>query len=282
MGALFCRKFSDEGIRTTAIDVSAAPEIQQRGVNYLRSDVTNFTKDAQAALVKADWVIATLPESVLLDAWIHIVNAQKPGSLFVDTMSVKIPLLDAMANQIPPIEQISINPMFSPSLGFHGQNVAVIEINRGQHADFFLAMLEAWGARLCFLTADEHDRHAAMLQSATHAAILAFAMSLQRFHYDLSAMLPIMTPPHRAMLALLARILSASPEVYWDIQSKNPYAGEAREALKTAIAELSRLVEGDDQAEFHRLLGSLKDLFGAEQLDGFSRYCAEMFKIGKK
>lgn len=278
MGALFCRLLVAEGLPVTAIDLANAPAAQPAGVNHIRADAGRLTRDARAALAAADWVIAALPESVLLAAWPSIVGIQKPGSLFVDTLSVKKPLVEAMAGRIPPIEALSINPMFAPSLGFKGQGVAVIELHRGRHADAFLGMLQTWGATLSLLTAEKHDRYAALLQSGTHAAILAFGLSLQRLHYDLAAISPIMTPPHRAMLALVARILSASPEVYWEIQAHNPYAAEARQALASAVTELSRLVDNGDQAGFQRLLADLKDLFGAEQLDEFNRYCAGMFQ----
>jgi 4-amino-4-deoxyprephenate dehydrogenase len=278
MGALFCRMLVAEGVHVTVIDLISAAAGRPAGVDYLSADVGNLTGDARAALAGADWVIATLPETVMLAAWPSIVGCQKPGSLFVDTLSVKKPLFDAMADQIPSIEAISINPMFAPSVGFQGQSVAIIELCRGHHADTFLKMLETWGAVPNFLTADNHDRYAAMLQSGTHAAILAFGLSLHRLHYDLSAISPIMTPPHRALLALLARILSASPETYWDIQSQNPYAAEARQALLSSVTELSRLIDDEDQAGFFRLLADLRELYGEEQLDEFNRYCARMFQ----
>ncbi len=278
LGALFCRMLVSEGIPVTAIDLTTEPAARLPGVGYLGADVGRLTRDAQAALAAADWVIAALPETVLLAAWRSIVGIQKPESLFVDTLSVKKPLLEAMAGHIPPIEAISINPMFAPSLGFKGQSIAVIELSRGHHADAFLEMLQTWGAALDFLTADQHDRYTALLQAGTHAAILAFGLSLHRLHYDLSAISPIMTPPHRALLALLARILSGSPGVYWEIQSQNPYAAEARRALMAGTTELSRLVDDNDQAGFHQLLADLKDLFSAEQLDEFNLHCARMFQ----
>jgi prephenate dehydrogenase len=126
------------------------------------------------------------------------------------------------------------------------------------------------------LSAEQHDRYAALLQTVTHAAILAFGLALRRLDYDLETVLPVMTPPHRALLALLARILSASPEVYWDIQVQNPCAPEARQALESGLQELSRLIDGGDQRGFLRLLDELRDLFGAKQLDNFNRHSTSM------
>ncbi len=278
MGTLICRMLVADGIHVTAIDTATAPAARPEGVEYLRADAGSLTADAQGVLAAADWAIVTLPESVALSAWPSIVGHLRPGTLFVDTLSVKKPLIEAMSGRMPPLEAVSINPMFAPSLGFRGQGVAVIELNPGRHAGAFLETLRAWGATLAVMSADDHDRYAALLQAGTHAAILAFGLSLQRLHHDLSAITPIMTPPHRAMLALVARIAHANPAVYWDIQSQNPYAAEARGALLSGITELSRLVDEGDEPGFHRLLAELRDLFGTERLEEFNRYCARMFE----
>ena len=45
-------------------------------------------------------------------------------------------------------------------------------------------------------------------------------------------------PPHLTMLALLARIVSGTREVYRDIQVAHPYLGEARQALHDALMHL--------------------------------------------
>lgn len=279
MGSLFCAMFAGERIVVTAIDVAPVPAARRHDVEFVSADARALSEEARRALAGADWVIAALPETVLLESWEAIVGLLKPGALFVDTLSVKLPLMNAMAGRLPSgIEVVSINPMFAPSLGFKGQCVAVIEVRRAGHAEHFLRLLQKWGASLQFLSAERHDRYAAMLQSATHAAILAFGLALQRLQYDVEAVLPIMTPPHRAMLSLLARILSASPEVYWDIQSQNPYAAEARQALADGLRALTEAVDGGDQARFRRLLTDLQGMFGPERLAEFNQQCARMFK----
>lgn len=279
MGSLFCAMLAGERIVTTAIDVSPNPSARRHDVEYVSADVRALSAEARRALAGADWVIAALPEAVLLESWESIIGALKADALFVDTLSVKLLLMNAMADRLPArIEVVSINPMFAPSLGFKGQSVAVIEVRRAGHADHFLRLLQKWGAGLQTLSAEQHDRYAALLQSATHAAILAFGLALHRLNYDMEAVLPIMTPPHRAMLSLLARILSASPEVYWDIQSQNPYASEARQALGAGLRDLSRTIDDGDLAGFHRLQDELRGLYGTDRLEEFSRLSARILK----
>ncbi|MBK8161616.1 MAG: prephenate dehydrogenase [Gammaproteobacteria bacterium] len=283
LGSLFCAKFAGGGIATTSIDVAPAPSSRLRNVACIVSDVRTLSEEAKRVLSGADWVVAALPEGVLLETWQAIVSLMKQGALFADTLSVKLPLATAMAGRMPrTIEQLSINPMFAPSLDFVNQSVAVVEASRGVHADRFLRLMQQWGATLHMLSAEQHDRCAAALQTATHAAILAFGLAMRRLDYDVEAMLPVMTPPHRALLSLLARILSASPEVYWDIQTHNTFAADARQSLAEGLRELTAAIEGGDQDRFRRLLADLQAMLGKERLAELNEYSTRMFRCGDK
>ena len=280
VGALFASVLAEAGVAVTAIDVFT-PAAQRPGVSFIRSDAADLSDEARRTVAAADWVVVALPEAVTLAAWESVTGLQPPDALFVDTLSVKLPLIGAMAGRInPSLEVISINPMFAPSLGFKGQSVAVVEVRRGRHAERFLQLLEDQGAALRFLDAELHDRYAPITQAATHAAILAFGLALRRLEYDLPAVRPIMPPPHRALLALLARVLSASPEVYRDIQSVNPHAPAARQALADGLRELEQVVESRDPVRFQRLFADLQEMFGGEARAEFARLCARMFTVG--
>jgi len=277
MGSLFCAQLAALAHQVTAIDLQQKSNISSGNIRYIRSDVCALNKEAMNTLATADLVIAALPETAMMTAWQEIMANQKESSLFVDTLSVKTPFINTISQSKRPSEIISINPMFAPSLGFSGQSAAVIEIRRGPIADTFLALLESWGCRPVFLTAEEHDRYTAILQTLTHAAILAFGMALQKFNYDLEKLESIMPPPHRTLLALVARILSADPVVYWDIQVSNPYAADARRALESSAQELTKLIENQDQRGFEKSLASLARLFDAKQLEKFQQVCSKIF-----
>jgi prephenate dehydrogenase len=115
------------------------------------------------------------------------------------------------------------------------------------------------------LTAEQHDRLTASVQVATHAAILAFGLTLQRLGYDRKLASSVTTPPHTTMLNLLARIANGAPEVYWDIQSVHPHASEVRAAMLDCLTEISRIVENDDFAGFRLRLGDLLPLVKGPQ-----------------
>lgn len=277
MGSLFCTQLTESTKQLTAIDLQPESVYSTENIRYLQADVCKLDQRARDALSTADLVIATLPETVLMTAWPGIIGCQKASSLFVDTLSVKTPIIKAVSRSTAPNEIISINPMFAPSLGFSDQGIIIIDVRRGPITDAFTKLLESWGSHTIWYTAEEHDRHTAILQALTHAAILAFGMALQNLDYDLEVVEPIMPPPHRTLLALVGRMLNADPEVYWDIQSSNPYAAEGRRVFETCAGEFSKLVDSQGQPAFDKLLNSVSNIFEPAQLVKYQETCARIF-----
>src|SRR5947209_1580909 len=117
-------------------------------------------------------------------------------------------------------------------------------------------------AAVATMKAEEHDRLTAFTQVATHAALIAFGSALYSGGYDTSAALKIATPPHRLLLSLLARILLADPEVYWEIQHRNPLAGEVREGLRRGLSELEEAGASQTSAEFARMPKGIRGALG--------------------
>jgi prephenate dehydrogenase len=182
-------------------------------------------------------------------------------ALWVDTLSVKGPILERLQARARPVEILSINPMFAPALGWRGHSVAVVEAGQaGAKARSFKELLMRWGASVQIVTADEHDRLTAALQVATHAAALAFGSVLLGLDYNVEAALALATPPHRIMLGLLYRIVSQNPEVYWDIQAYHPHAARVREDLSASLANMEALVKHGDIDEFKQLFQKLRSL----------------------
>lgn len=189
----------------------------------------------------------------------------RPDALLVDTVSVKstvVPALHATAAIAGDIEALSLNPMFAPALGFAGHPVASVVVRGGGRGRALHDLIEQWGARVVSVTADQHDRLAAAAQALTHAAVIAFGAALAELDVDIADLDRIAPPPHTALLALLARIASGAPEVYWDVQAANPYAPAARRALSRGVSQLEGVVSDGDPAAFGDLLDGLCGVLG--------------------
>ncbi len=275
VGALLCRELTALVDRLVIVDVRDSASGFSHD-HQLRADVRSPTDEVRRTLAQADLVILAVPEEAALDGLAGVTAAMGEGSLLVDTLSVKSRIVSSIRQLDPPLEVLSINPMFAPSLGFRGHTVLAVPVSPGPRSDAFASYLRRWGAKVVFEDSEGHDRAAAALQAVTHAAVISFGDALRRLHVDVSDLTCIAPPPHRTLLALLARVVSGEPDVYLDVQKGNPFAGEARQALSDALGEFCVLAEGGDQEGFHRRIGALTELLG-DLRDPLAHDCERMF-----
>jgi len=276
VGRLLCSELSGHVAELTVADRHAGDDRLSGGAIVIEGDVGANALALQEALGAADVAIVSLPEDAAIAALPMIVACLPRDALLVDTLSVKTPFAAALATQDPAFEALSINPMFGPSMGFSGQNTVVVELRSGPKGARFCNWLESLGTRLTMLGVEQHDRATATLQTATHAAILGFGLALAQLDYDIDALGRIATPPHKTLLALLARILSGSPEVCWDIQTSNPFAREARAGLRAGLARLDDTLHHGDPEAFRALLSDLGSILEAQQ-ETLAMLCADLF-----
>jgi prephenate dehydrogenase len=211
-------------------------------------------------LASAGTVVLAVPETVALAVLPSLAPILARNALLVETLSVKSRFAEAIARERPRFEVIGINPMFGPSLSMAGRAVAVVPLITGARADRFISLIAARGAEITELSAESHDSAAAALQVLPHIAILAFARAFASCRLDLESALRIAPPPASAMLALAARMASGNPQVYYEIQSANPFARAARDSLVQAIEDV--LDAGTDADAFRDLLADVTAEFG--------------------
>jgi prephenate dehydrogenase len=227
----------------------------------LRADAADPNERLLALIRSADCVLVCLPEAAALQAIDRLLGVLATGALLVDTLSVKTQVAERIDRD--DVEVLSLNPLFAPDLGFRGQNVAAVPLQPGPRSQTLVAALEHAGATVVTTTAADHDRRAAITQAATHAALLAYGLCLARAGYDPDP--AFATPPHRVLLALVARVVTSDPEVYRHIQVDNPHAAQVREALTAALEEVSRRAADPD--EFAALFRSVREAL-EPMLDG--------------
>jgi prephenate dehydrogenase len=258
--------------------VDPRPAVPPTGATAIEDDIGRPSAATLRALQDSNLVILATPEPVAVHAAALLLPAMKPGSLLVDTLSVKSRFAAAVAGVATQAELLGINPMFAPSLGFTGRSVVAVPYASGPAAEGFMEFIARQGSEVVRLDAEQHDRVCAALQVATHAVILSFGLALQASGYQVSAAEAVAPPPHRTLLALLARILSADPEVYRDIQSANPFAAGMRADLLEALRRLDEIVATDDPHQFAALIEGLRGLFSGADVD-YARLCARLFEV---
>lgn len=273
VGAMLVELLGPEAERISVVDKQVRVGAERCGVDAFEGDVTRPSDEVRELLASSSVIVLAVPEHVALAA---IPATRECNALVVDTLSVKSRLAAAVAAVPAKHEYLGLNPMFRPSLGPSGRAVLAVPYVDGRRCTAFLRLVRAWGADVAVMSADKHDRLVSATQVLTHASVLAFGLALTELGITPAELLATAPPPHRALLALLARTAGGDREVYWDVQSGNPYASTTRSALLEAIMKLDRATRtlGDfallmETAE--TALDGHLDLMNAECEDIFAR-----------
>ncbi|MFE2581572.1 prephenate dehydrogenase/arogenate dehydrogenase family protein [Streptomyces sp. NPDC059378] len=275
VGRLFTAVLADAGLDVCAVDPEA-PLTTRPDVRLLKGDITAPDDALRAELAGCDLLVLAVPEPVALDAVGALAGLLPHSALLADTLSVKSRIAAAVTARLPEHQAVGLNPMFAPALGLPGRPVAAVVLRDGPLAEELLGLVAGGGGRVVRMDAERHDRLAAASQALTHATVLAFGQALAELGADIGELTAVAPPPHTTLLALLARIASGTPEVYWDIQSANPYAERARAALAHGVDGLRDLARDGDEQDFERQLHRLAGVFG-DRLDHFGDVCAGLF-----
>ena len=264
-------------VRVTGADLQAesSAALSSSG-RYIQADVTCPPDELLLEVRTADCILFCLPKQTALDCAPLVADAAREGALLVDTLSIKEEVCAMWQSRSGAKEVLSINPLFAPDLGFEGQTVAAVTVRPGVLTSEFLDLIASWEAKVVQMSAEQHDRQMALVQALTHAVILAFGLTLAASDYKVEAMMQVSTPPHRALLALLARILRGEPTVYREIQVDNRHAGAVRAALSAGTTLFDNIAQSSEE-DFRRGLQDLRTRLGP-RLDELGQDCARMFQ----
>ena len=258
-GRVFAELLARQGGRVVGVDVDASGG---GGFRTVVSDARKQDATVDDAVAASSWLVVCLPEASALRSMQRLQPVLPPGSLIVDTLSVKTPVATWAAGAREDLQLLSINPLFAPDLPFASRRVATVCLRRGAHVEAFRSLIEAAGAVTVEVSADQHDRETALTQVLVHASLLAVGRQLAstgRSEWRL------VTPPFQTLATLVARVAAGDPEVYRHIQADNPYAAEARAGLVRALAEVSAAAESPER--FGHLVSDIRASLGPGRPD---------------
>lgn len=264
-GRLLATTLIDLGLGVHGIDLQPEPVVENLA-SYHRTDVQNLTA-AQIASMK--WVVLCTPEPATLAA-IPMLAGLGPDAFVTDILSVKTPLAEALAKSTFEGAWLSLHPMFAPSLSIRGRNVCVVPMHgvandpRAQAVDTLLCQL---GAHQTRLTPGDHDRITSLLQAATHAALFSLGKMLASYGIDTDVTLRLATPVNQALMSMLARMTSASDELYQSMQVDNPFAAESRQALIEAMRSLDDRMRVAEAGTMRQVFDECRAALGAHADD---------------
>jgi len=183
---------------------------------------------------KADFVVLCVPISQMQDALKEIAPNVRPGTLVLDTCSVKVLPCRLMENMLPSdVEVIGTHPLFGPQSagnGILGQQIVICPV-RSKQTEAVSAFLKELGLEVIRLSPEEHDRLMASTQAITHFVGRALAKISPKD-------VPTKLKSHEKMMAAAAMVRHDSEQLFADIETLNPFAKQERRKL---VQELERM-----------------------------------------
>lgn len=244
----------------------------------ISADVDTALRPEEAA-ARADVVIISVPiratEEVIRRVGPHV----RAGALLMDVTSLKAEPVRAMLEHSR-AEVVGAHPMFGPTVGSLHRQVVVICPARGvRWAQWLRATLEGQAAEVIEATPEHHDRMMAVIQVLRHFATMALGRALAELGVDIQDTLRFTSPIYRLELAMVGRLFAQSPELYADIEMRNPGRVEVVDALRASVDHLADIVRRADGeafvAEFERVAAYFGD-FRRQALDESAYLIARM------
>lgn len=143
----------------------------------------------------------------------------------------------AMAEHAPEAERLSLHPLFAPEN--EPGNVPAVVDSGGPITDDVLTALRDRDNTAFETTVEEHDRAMETVQAQTHAAVLAFGLSVESVDERFQ------TPISAALTDLVEQVTGGESRVYADIQAAFDGADD--------VAEAARELAAADETAFERL-----------------------------
>lgn len=259
MGQWLARHLIQEGHQVTLIDCQAGS--LEAACRALRANPGSLQSAGEA-----DSIIIAVPidafEGVVreLSGYVH------SGQQVMDITSVKCMPVAVMHRLLPSCRILGAHPVFGPgAAGLQGHNVVLTPVTGDEErlASRVRAYLETRGARAAVMSPEKHDRMMAVVLGLAHYIAIVAGDTLLGLA-DLKEMEQVGGVTFKALLTLVASVLSEDPALYASIQMHLPL--EALEAgFQQQAADWADTVKRHDRQGFIQRMSALHQKL--EQLD---------------
>lgn len=185
------------------------------------------------------------------------------GSLLMDVTSVKkapVAMMEKCTNE--GVEVLGTHPLFGPSTkSLRGMPVVLVPVIKGAVYEKIYEIFARNGAKIEFLTADEHDEIMAVIQGLSHFVLFSYGITLKELGFDVDRARRFMGPMYGVVLDFVGRLLHQDPHLYAQIQT-NLEMNRVHETFLAAATRLSELVSEGNTDAFIDEMRAAKRHFG--------------------
>jgi prephenate dehydrogenase len=211
------------------------------GTRLVKMFGIKYEYDNKEAVKDSDIVIVSVPVEVTPNVIAEVAPHMKEGSLLIDIASIKTEAVSSMLKHAPSsVELLSIHPMFGPRVkDVKGQVIAIIPVRLGKWFEKVKAFLEKEDADVVVTTCEEHDKIMSIVQGLTHFTSIVFAGVIREMNIDLKQSRRFSTPIYNAFLPIVYRVVCQNPELYAQLQVRNPHVLEVQEKFISQAVKLN-------------------------------------------
>jgi len=253
MGEWFARFFKKNNCDVRIVDISDKTEAvaKELGVQFSTADILKMESEAlKETFVDTDVVLVSVPIDVTERVIERVGPALHEGSLLMDVTSVKKAPVEMMEKcTTEGVEILGTHPLFGPSTkSLEGLPVIFVSIRKGLLYEEIYDIFERNGAKIEFLTAEEHDEIMAVIQGLPHFILFSYGITLKNLDFDVEHARRFMGPMYAVVMDFVGRLLHQDPYLYAQIQT-NLEMRTIHEAFLVVATRLSELVsEGNVDA----------------------------------
>jgi prephenate dehydrogenase len=194
-------------------------------------------------LLESPVLILCVAISALPEVLQRIAPRLQPGTLVMDTCSVKARPAEWMASLLPEgVQVLATHPMFGPDsavAGLRGLPMVLcpVRVDPGE-LQRWRRVFAGLGLAVREMSPEEHDREAAATQGLTHflGRVLA-EMDLRPSE--------IGSVGYRKLLEIIEQTCNDSRQLFLDLQRYNPYTREMRRRLEESFGRIRAQLDAD-------------------------------------
>lgn len=190
-----------------------------------------------AELGRADAVVLCVAISAVEESVRALAPHLAEQTLVMDTCSVKVHPLEVMLRELPSSTPVlGTHPMFGPDSAGAGVAGLPLVVSDGrippELRSRWISFFESTGVRVIQMSAEDHDREAAMTQGVTHL----LGRVLADMQLSPSA---IATRGYQRLLEVVEQTCNDPYQLFVDLQRYNPYTPQMREKLHESLGRIT-------------------------------------------
>jgi len=193
---------------------------------------------------KADVVIVSVPidrtEEVINEVAPHV----KKSGLLMDFTSFKVFPMKAMSRT--KASYLGCHPLFGPTNPIEGQLVILCAGRGKRWFNWWKDLLIKNKVVVKELTAKKHDELMAYIQALTHFSDIAVVDTFRKSGIPIREFLGYESPVYRLELNIMGRILAQDPNLYANIQIKNPLSPKVIRDFIKSCQDLGETIDKKD------------------------------------